>query len=185
MDIAIRAFQALAGRSVPGPVALVIFGEGPRRPVLEKLAFCGGTTAPGVIRFAGFRPDLHRCLRGMDVLLHTPRQEAFGLAVIEAMATRIPVIATSVGGVPDLVTDGQTGFLVPSEQPEVIADALERLLGNPELLCSMGREAQRVASAEYGSELYARRYLQLYERLLGRRAPAAVHTETHCVGSRR
>src|SRR5581483_3864765 len=106
VDVAIRAFQALAGRSLPGPVALVIFGDGPQRPELENLV--RSVAAPGPVCFAGFRRDIHRCLQAIDALLHAPRLEAFGLVLIEAMATGIPVIASRTGGIPDLVREGRT-----------------------------------------------------------------------------
>jgi glycosyltransferase involved in cell wall biosynthesis len=110
--------------------------------------------------------DINRCMAAIDVLLHTPRIEAFGLVVIEAMATGLPVVATRVGGVPELVREGSTGLLAESEQPESIADALQRLLIDRGLRASMGAEGRRVAVAEYGRELYAKRHLQLYEFLL-------------------
>ena len=167
VDVAIRAFQALAGRRLPGPIALVVFGDGPRRRELEELAVQGGGL-PGPIWFAGFREDVHRCMRGLDVLLHAPRVEAFGLVVIEAMATGIPIVASRVGGIPELVRDGSTGFLANSEQPGSFAGALERLLNDPVLLDSLGKEARRVALEEYGRSLCAQRHLRLYESLMHR-----------------
>jgi glycosyltransferase involved in cell wall biosynthesis len=75
-------------------------------------------------------------------------------------------VATRVGGVPELVREGSTGFLAESEQPQPLADALQRLLNDRNLRASMGAEGRRVAVAEYGRELYAKRNLQLYEFLL-------------------
>ncbi|MGC9999667.1 MAG: glycosyltransferase family 4 protein [Bryobacteraceae bacterium] len=165
VEVAIQAFQALAGRPIPHPVALVVVGDGPGRPEIEALA-SPVRDSPGVVRLAGFRLDINRCMAAIDVLLHTPRIEAFGLVVIEAMATGLPVVATRVGGVPELVREGSTGLLAESEQPESIADALQRLLIDRGLRASMGAEGRRVAVAEYGRELYAKRHLQLYEFLL-------------------
>jgi glycosyltransferase involved in cell wall biosynthesis len=167
IDIAIQAFQALTRRPLPCPAALVVFGDGARRPEIERLVTTVGES-PSVIRLAGFRPDINRCMAAMDVLLHAPRLEAFGLVVIEAMATGIPIVASRVGGIPDLVRDGATGFLAEPEQPESFAGALHRLLSDRSLVASMGAEARRVALAEYGRELYAKRHLQLYESLLRR-----------------
>jgi glycosyltransferase involved in cell wall biosynthesis len=167
IDVAIRGFQALSTRRLRGPIALVVFGEGPLQGELEELAAQGG---PGPIYFAGFRDDIHRYMTGLDVLLHAPRMEAFGLVVIESMATGIPVVASRVGGLPELVRDGITGFLAESDQPESFAAALERLVNDRDLLESMGKEARRVALAEYGRDLYAQRHLQLYEDLLANRS---------------
>ena len=165
VEVAIQAFQALAGRPIPHPVALVVVGDGPGRPGIEALV-SSVRDSPGVVRLAGFRLDINRCMAAIDVLLHTPRIEAFGLVVIEAMATGLPVVATRVGGVPELVRDGSTGLLAESAQPESLADALQRLLNDRNLRASMGAEGRRVAVAEYGRELYARRHLQLYDLLL-------------------
>ena len=82
------------------------------------------------------------------------------------MASGLPVVASRVGGIPDLVRDGSTGFLAEPEDPEAHAKLLHRLLAEPALLYSMGAEARRVAMSEYGIDVYASRHLQLYERLL-------------------
>ena len=167
IDVAIQAFRALAGRPLPCPVALVVFGDGDRRTEIEKLASSVGDS-PGVVRLAGFRQDVDRCMAAIDVLLHAPRLEAFGLVVIEAMATGLPIVASRVGGIPDLVRDGSTGFLADPETPESFASSLQRLLSDRKLMASMGAEARRVALAEYSRDLYATRHLQLYERLCQR-----------------
>jgi len=177
VDVAIRAFMALSRRSLDSPVALVIFGEGSHKTELDRLAgFAGGaSTLP--IRFVGFRTDMHRCLRGLDILLHAPRQEAFGLALIEAMATALPVVASRVGGIPELVREGTTGLLAESENPESFAQGLERLVQGPAFRAALGQEARQIALAEYGRELFARRHLELYECLLARRSPGSARNE--------
>jgi glycosyltransferase involved in cell wall biosynthesis len=165
IDIAIRAFQCLSKHRLPGPVAMVIFGDGERRHVLEEMAAQGGGM-PGPVHFVGFRSDIHRCMRALDVLLHTPRVEAFGLVVIEAMATGLPVVASQAGAMPELVRDGATGFLAATQEPQSIATALEKLLTNPTLLESFGKEARRVALANYGGKLCAEQHLRLYQELM-------------------
>lgn len=168
IDLAIRAFQALQTRSLREQVGLVIFGEGSHRAELERLA------GDQRICFAGFRSDIDRYMQGLDVLLHAPRQEAFGLVVIEAMATGLPVVASRVGGIPELVREGSTGFLAQPENPESFAQALELLVNNRSLRNRMAQEAHRIASAEYGSDLFARRHRDLYESLLARRSPGSL-----------
>jgi L-malate glycosyltransferase len=172
VDVAIRAFQALQNQPLAAPVALVIFGDGSRRAELERLA-SEASGAKSRVVFAGFRNDIDRCLQGLDILLHAPREEAFGLVVIEAMATGLPVVASSVGGIPDLVRDGRTGFLAQSENPESFAPPLARLINDRNLQLAMGREARRVALAEYDRVLFARRHLDLYRALLDRREPSS------------
>jgi glycosyltransferase involved in cell wall biosynthesis len=136
---------------------------------MESLAAQFGP--PGSVRFAGFRSDINRCMRGLDLLLHAPRLEAFGLVIIEAMATALPVVASRIGGIPDLVRQGTTGLLAKPEDPESLAACLEQLLNNPTFVESMGAEARRVALAEYGLDLYARRYAALYDDLAAHRPP--------------
>jgi glycosyltransferase involved in cell wall biosynthesis len=169
IDVAIRSFGALAGRKPSGPVALAVFGEGPRRPEIEKLAH-EVNGSPGEIRLAGFREDMNRCMAALDVLIHVPRLEAFGLVVIEAMATGLPVVASRVGGIPELVRDNSTGLLAESDQPESFARALDRQVKERALHDEMGAEARRVALTEYGRDLYVKRHIELYQRLL---APSA------------
>ena len=171
VDIAIRAFLELKSRPTGGPLFLAIFGEGPRKQELERLAETAGRDGRAQIRFIGFRDDIHRCMRGMDVLLHAPRLEAFGLVIIEAMASGLPVVASRIGGIPDLVRDGRTGFLAEVENPKSFADSMEQMLNNRSLLAKMGETAHRVALAEYGRELYARRHVMLYEHLRAHRSP--------------
>jgi glycosyltransferase involved in cell wall biosynthesis len=164
IDIAIEAFRLLANRPCPSPVALVVFGDGARRPEIEELARSVGS--PGVVCLAGFRPDVERCMAAMDIMLHAPRLEAFGLVVIEAMASGLPVVASRVGGIPDLVRHGRTGFLATPGDPESLAGALWQLVSDRDLIAKMGAEARSVAVAEYSRELCARRHLDLYESLL-------------------
>lgn len=173
IDLVARGFADLARRAGVGMPVLVILGEGTpaQREMLEDLT---RQLAPEQVLFAGFRPDVERWFQAFDVFIHAPRQEAFGLVVAEAMATALPVVATRVGGIPDLVRDGQTGLLVPPEQPDQLADALERLVRDPEARTMLGREGLRSARGEYDADLYARRHRRLYEDLLARRRPQVV-----------
>src|SRR5262249_28318338 len=123
---------------------------------------------PGPILLAGFRSDIQRCMSALDLLLHTPRLEAFGLVVIEAMATGLPVVGSRIGGLPDLIRDGNTGFMAEPEQPASFARSRERLVNDAALRRRMGIEARQVALAEYSRDLYAKRHLELYKRLLRR-----------------
>jgi glycosyltransferase involved in cell wall biosynthesis len=128
----------------------------------------------GQLLFPGFRSDVERWLQAFDVFAHAPRLEAFGLVVVEAMATGLPVVATPVGGILDLVRDGQTGFLVPPEAPEKVADALERLIRDRPLRAAMGDQARQAAVAEFDASLYLQRHFQLYQDLLAGRKPCGV-----------
>jgi glycosyltransferase involved in cell wall biosynthesis len=169
VDIAIGAFLAARRRQPNLRAKLLIVGRGTSEQTeqMHALAQPAGDT----IRFLGFRRDIERCFQGMDLLLHAPRQEAFGLVVAEAMASGLPVVATRVGGIPDLVREGQTGLLALAEQPDELGAALVRLVENEPQRKELAARALRVAAAEYSAELYARRHLELYHAILSGRRP--------------
>jgi glycosyltransferase involved in cell wall biosynthesis len=178
IDCVLEGFASLADRSLPCPTALVVLGAGTpeQQEALEKQARQQGV---GRVIFVGYRTDAERWLRGMDVFVHAPRAEAFGLVVAEAMASGVPVIATAVGGVVDMVRPGRTGFLVPAEAPRELAEALHRLIVDPGLRQAFGDAARETARAEYGADLYARRHLQLYADLLANLRPKGVILPVH------
>jgi glycosyltransferase involved in cell wall biosynthesis len=165
-------------------VALVILGSGSpaRREALEAQARKQGI---GPVVFAGYCPDVERWLQGVDVFVHTPRAEAFGLVVPEAMASGLPVVATPVGGLVDLVRDGRNGFLVPGDAPDLLAGALRRLILDRGLREVFGNTSREIAQAEYGAELYAQRHLKLYANLLARLPPEGVSLDGQDPASRR
>jgi phosphatidylinositol alpha 1,6-mannosyltransferase len=113
-------------RDVPG-VRVVIVGEGPQRPLLEE-------ALPGAV-FLGLRTgeELARIYASLDVFVHTGPHETFGQTVQEALASGLPVIAPATGGPVDLVTPGETGALVPPEDPTAIATAVAELAADPTL----------------------------------------------------
>ncbi|MDQ7781102.1 MAG: glycosyltransferase family 4 protein [Planctomycetota bacterium] len=120
VDVVIRAVrEILSGRS---DCALIVAGDGPERPRLQELARSLGIEAK--TRFLGMRRDLSRVLACLDVFVLPSLYEGFGLVILEAMAAGAPVIATRVGGVPEIVEDGVTGLLVPAAHPGALADAI-------------------------------------------------------------
>jgi glycosyltransferase involved in cell wall biosynthesis len=182
LDVVLRGFRELARRRPPGSVALVVVGDGrpEQRALLHALA---EQVAPQRVILTGYVPEVERWFRAFDLFVHAPRVESFGLVLPEAMASRLPVVATRVGGIPDIVRAGRTGFLVPPDAPVLLADALERLVRDPGLRDVLGAEARRVALAEYGSALYARRHLRLYEDVLAGRLPRGVDEEPEPAGA--
>jgi glycosyltransferase involved in cell wall biosynthesis len=95
--------------------------------------------------FAGRRNDVPDVMRALDVLVNASVHEPFGLTVLEAMACGTPVIGTRAGGVPEFVTDGESGLLVPPFDAAALARAIERMLGDPALRERLGAEGARVA----------------------------------------
>jgi glycosyltransferase involved in cell wall biosynthesis len=122
LDVAIRALASL--RSTEPRAELVVLGEGPERPELARLA--GDLGVP--VHLLGRVPDVAAWLRRADVLVHPVRWEGFGLAVLEAMLAAVPVVATQVSSLPELVEDGVTGRLVPADDAPALADALRTVL---------------------------------------------------------
>jgi glycosyltransferase involved in cell wall biosynthesis len=160
----IASWHALG--SLPFPAALVVLGTGTlaQRTALERLAAKPASAGP--VLLAGFRDDLHRCFRGLDLFVHAPQLEAFGLVVVEAMASGVPVVSVEVGGVVDLVAQGLTGLLAPTRAPEAIADAARTLLLDAGRRNRMGAAARTLAEREFGLDTCARRYCTLYEDIL-------------------
>jgi len=120
----------------------------------------GGTT------LIGHRSDPERYFAAADLLLHTPRLEAFGLVLVQAMASGTPIVASDVGGIPEIVPPG-VGQLLPSEHAASMADALATLLGDPDRLAAASTAALARAQAEYGADRFAERHRALYDAVLG------------------
>jgi glycosyltransferase involved in cell wall biosynthesis len=147
IDVAVAALSLL-----PDDVVLVVLGEGPQRRQLE---------APRV-HLPGRVPDVAAWLRRASVYVQPSRWEGFGLAVLEAMVSGLPVVATNVSSLPELVADGETGLLVPSDDPSALARAIERALAAPH----MGEAGRERARREFSVARMADRTAALYTDLL-------------------
>lgn len=146
----------LTAQTHPGLVGIVV-GEGPDRPAIEAAA--GGDRA---IHLLGHRDDVPDLLAAADVFVLASEFEAAPMAILEAMAAGLPVIATAVGSVPDLVLDGLTGRLVAPGQPEAIAGALAGLLQDPGRRRAMGE----AGAARHRAAFSAEAMIDHYERLI-------------------
>lgn len=161
---------ATAARHVPN-LQLLIAGDGPLRPAMERAVVELGMTA--VVRFAGWIDDLPGLYATMDVCALSSLNEGTPVALIEAMAAGLPVVATSVGGVPDLVEDERTGLLVPSRDPEALAEALLRLAARPDERRSFGAAARARVAERYSASRLVDDVEKLYiEALRDRRGKA-------------
>jgi glycosyltransferase involved in cell wall biosynthesis len=159
VDVAVRALP-----SAPADAVLVVLGDGPERDSLERLARELGIEHR--VYLLGRVPDVASWLRRAALLVHPVRWEGFGLAVLEAMLAGLPVVASRVSSLPELVADAETGLLVPADDPAALAEAIARALEHPEL----GAAGRRRAVGEFSVERMASRTLALYDRLL--RAPS-------------
>lgn len=120
----------------------------------------------GQVEFRGFQEDVFAELAELDVLVHcSTSPEPFGQVVVEGMAAGLAVIAAAEGGPAEIVADGVDGLLVPPRRPDLLADALTRLVGDPSLRRSLGAEAL-LSSARFAPETTARQVLTVYRRVL-------------------
>lgn len=140
----------LVVRELPGARFLVI-GDGARRGALEQLSAELGISAN--VHFTGVRRDVGRLLRAIDVFaLSSVTVECFSIALLEAMACARPAVCTAVGGIPEMIVDGETGFLVPPGDPERLAARLLEVLSNPGLAQRMGRAARDRVQTQFSLE---------------------------------
>ena len=147
------------------PVNLLIAGDGSERGRLEALLPDLGVS-PERVRFLGFRTDVADLLGAADFFVLSSLQEGLPLAVLEAMGQQLPVVATSVGGVPELVSHRETGLLCPARSPEALAGALRELLQDPALRRRLGQNGARRVEAGFSFARMADRYETLYRDLL-------------------
>ncbi len=146
------------------PLHYLICGDGPLRPELEGHVRALGLAS--VFHFAGFCRDLPAYLAAADIFVHTPVWEGLGVAVIEALAAGLPVVASRVGGIPDLIIDGETGLLIPAQSPSALRNALLRCLRRPDWAKTLGVRGQAKIHAHFDIETTARANEALYYELL-------------------
>ena len=152
-----------------GKARLVMVGDGSERGRAEHRARCLGIERH--CTFVGKQPRIVDYLSASDVLLLPSEQESFGLAALEAMACEVPVVASRVGGVPEVVDDGVTGCLSAVGDVEKMSEDAARLLSDEGARREMGRRARESALARYSTEQIIPRYVEFYERVL--RGPEA------------
>jgi glycosyltransferase involved in cell wall biosynthesis len=160
--------EAFAQVHSDAPLYLLLVGGGElENAVREQVA---GLGLQGRVRFLGVRADVADILRASDVFVLSSRWEGNPLSVMEAMAAGLPVVSTGVGGVPELVREGETGLLVPSEDAGALAQALQALVDDAARRRAMGAAARQHAVAHFDIRHTVRGYEQLYEALLKRSA---------------
>ena len=160
-SLLLRAFARLAPTQ---SIQLVLVGDGPLKGELQGEADALGLRSQ--VRFLGVREDIPDILAASDVFALSSDAEGNPLALMEAMAAGLPVVATAVGGVPELLTHGRDGFVVPPGNADSLAAALSRLIGSPEQRQAMGKDAESKALATFDIVHTVRSYVELYEKLL-------------------
>ena len=161
LDVLLDAHALLLAR-VP-EARLVIAGDGNMRAALEDQSRRLGIDH--AVHVLGVRHDVDSILNQIDVAAMSSDWEGMPLFVFECMAARKPLVATAVGGLPEIIEDGRTGLLVPPRDPPALAQALETLLTKPELRTSLAT-ASASRLSEYSIDAVADRFVDLYERLV-------------------
>jgi glycosyltransferase involved in cell wall biosynthesis len=144
-------------------VGFVIFGEGSQRAELQRQIDRAGLTRHCVL--AGFRADLDCYVTHLDLMVLPSHTEGLPNVVLEACAAGVPVLATAVGGSPEVIDDGNTGYLVPPARPDLLAARLIDALADREQLRAVGRHGRERVLASFGFAAQAEEYLELFEEL--------------------
>jgi glycosyltransferase involved in cell wall biosynthesis len=163
-DLLLRGFARLAAQRPD--IDLLLAGDGPLRETLQSQADHLGIRQR--VRFLGVRSDVPRLLQAVDAFALTSVSEAASLTVLEAMASRLPIVVTAVGGNPEIIRDEQEGLLVPRGDVEALATALLRIFDDQALARRLGDAARHRVEERYQLEQTVERYRQLYYRLAGR-----------------
>ena len=149
---------------------VVIVGEGPERPRLEaQIAELG---LDGVVSLLGHRDDARELMRSFDVAVCCSDFEGTPLSVLEYMQASRPVVATRVGGLPDVIEDGRDGVLVEPGDPRALAGAIGGVLGEPDFAAQLGAAARRRQVGEFGIDVTVRAVERIYEGLASGRTAA-------------
>ena len=146
------------------PCKLVMVGDGPDRQEAENFAREKGIEADAL--FTGKQLDIASILACSDVFLLPSSTESFGLAALEAMSYGVPVVASTVGGIPEVVRDGQDGYLAELGDIAAMTAHVLRLLADPQLRSDMGKRAKERATQTFAEEPIVDQYLEVYRRVL-------------------
>ncbi len=145
----------------------LVVGSGPQRAALEAQAASLGLT--GAVCFLGYRQNAATILAASDVVVLPSRAEGLPVVLLEALAVGRPVVASRVGGIPDLVRHGKTGLLVAPNAPDQVADSVVRLLGRPDLAQLLGKSGREHVTRYCAPERAARRMASCYRAVLAER----------------
>ena len=152
-------------------VHFVVVGDGPDRAELERLI--DELKINSKVSLMGRRDDMPSVYRSFDVMVSSSRKEGLPVSILEGMATGLPVVATAVGEVPSIIRSGETGLLIPPDNPLLLAKAIAELLVDHEYRERLGSAAKKLIEREFSSERMAADYLRVYEDSLAIRANKA------------
>jgi glycosyltransferase involved in cell wall biosynthesis len=158
----LAAFGLLAAKH--SDVNLLLIGNGEQREALER--FARNRIPAGRFQFLPVQPDLRPLFARSIFLALSSCREALPNVVLEAMASGLPVVATAVGGLPDVIEQGRTGFLVPKRDPAALAHAMEKLLTDASKRAAFGEAGRKRVEADYSIHAMVRSHEELFCRLL-------------------
>jgi len=162
----VKAFASLIDRAPEHRqrLRLALVGEGPQRGDIQEAVT--GLGLDELVWIAGQRRRVDQVLKMFDIFVLPSLNEGISNTILEAMATGLPVIATDVGGNPELVDNGETGFLVPAGDAEAMARAINRYVADPELTSQHGRNGRQKIVRHYSLDVMVDRYLAVYDDVL-------------------
>ncbi|MDH4062796.1 MAG: glycosyltransferase [Acidobacteriota bacterium] len=163
LSMLIAAFARL--RATHPHSTLLIVGDGPERSRLEGLSREHGVASD--VRMTGQRDDARELLSAFDVYVNSSTSEGVSLSILEAMAARLPVVATRVGGTPEVVVHGRTGLLVPARDPHALAQALRMLADDIHQRQMLGESARVAVEERFTLDRMVDHYARVYARLAG------------------
>ncbi|MFW6139755.1 MAG: glycosyltransferase family 4 protein [Acidobacteriota bacterium] len=144
-------------------IKLVIVGKGPLRMELDQKAKELGVE--DIVLFLGFREDIPQIMASLDLFVLSSYLEGMGTSILDAMASRLPVVATEVGGIPEVVVHEKTGLLVSPKDPEALAQAILRIYNDRKLAYSYGENGYRLVHEKYSSRAMAKKIIKEYEKI--------------------
>ncbi|HEV8200439.1 MAG TPA: glycosyltransferase, partial [Candidatus Polarisedimenticolia bacterium] len=142
-------------------------------PLVEELAIGSRVTVVGAV------PDVEDYLHASDLGIYTSESESFGLSILESMFHGHPILATRAGGVPEVVVEGETGFLIPPGDIAGFAARLEAMAREPERFREMGTRGRARAEALFSADRIVGQYLEVYRRVLGGAGAGADRDDNH------
>lgn len=144
-------------------VKFLIIGDGPLREELETMASELGMH--GDFIFAGWRNDVAKYIQTMDIFCITSRWEAFGIVILEAMAMGKPIVATAVGGIPEIIENGYNGYLVDAGNPEAIANAVCKIISSENEMVKIIRRNKEKIEKMFDVKIMIKKYEEFYEKM--------------------
>ncbi len=144
-------------------IKTIIVGEGPLSMELDRQA--KELDVEDIIFFLGFRKDIPKILSSLDLFVLSSHLEGMGSSILDAMASRLPVVATKVGGIPEVVIHGETGLLVPPRDPSALARAILMLYSDKTLASRLGQKGYELVHRKFSAEAMADKVVRLYEKV--------------------